>query len=353
MKATHVLYFSCVIRILIVMRGFLIDALFRFMHSMYRAVLVLILAKCWVESAQPYFPPQLLFFAGPTLYAIDEINQKAYKSESDTVKSSETAYAMKHMPYAPSDSPQSQYYVQLQDKYADVGCRYNTYWQYGGNTFTTFPEHWSNGTSFEIKNFIHFKYPMLRSNRSSPYEDYWYSNVTCRPMGKTCPCEEIYFRKGTDIPVRSTQVIRTPWDVQQYTTEYMIISVGQPDDKYFDPIIKDWATACRDVTLGIHLDPNNTKIDLNQNVKIHVWLSAPPHHINGNDTVRIQWKSTGCTDCIVWKPEELVFNGENFQQEQSLTITRVKANGGSILVPMFSGGGFDLVVAHNYTITVE
>jgi hypothetical protein len=39
--------------------------------------------------------------------------------------------------------------------------------------FTAFQEHWwINEMSHEIKNFINFKYPMIKSKRSSIYEDY-------------------------------------------------------------------------------------------------------------------------------------------------------------------------------------
>ncbi|CAF4098187.1 unnamed protein product, partial [Rotaria sordida] len=58
------------------------------------------------KCAQPYFPPQILFFADNTLYAIDEINQRAYKSASSSVKQSETGYALKHFPFAIPGSPQ-------------------------------------------------------------------------------------------------------------------------------------------------------------------------------------------------------------------------------------------------------
>ncbi|CAF2716645.1 unnamed protein product [Rotaria sp. Silwood2] len=317
--------------------------------SLLLFILLIVLGRC----TQPYFPPQLLFFAGSTLYAIDEINQRAYKSASESIKSSETAYAMKNFPYSIPDSPQSKYYVQLQDKFPDTGCRYGTYWKYGGSNFNAFPAHWSNGSSFEIKSFINFKYEMIRSNKSSVYEDYWYSNKTCHPLGKACPCEEIYFRKGTDIPVRSTQVIRTPWDIQQYTTEYLMIKIGKPDDKYFDPIIKDWAFTCRDVMLGLLYNPNTSKIDLNQSVKIQVWLSSPPHRINETDTVSIQWEAAECTDCFTWIPKQLSFNSKNFHERQILTITRVKGGPKTTLIPIFNGGGFDLVPPHNYTIVFE
>ena len=325
----------------------------RMMMMIQLCIVALALTYSSVESVQPYFPPQLLFFANGALYAIDEINQQAYLSVSDSVKSSETAYAAKHLKYAPADSPQSEYYVQLSDAFPG-GCRYATYWEYGGSTFNSFPEHWGNGSSYEIKNFIHFKYDMIKSNTSSVYEDYWYSNATCHPQSpKPVPCEEIYFRKGTDIPVRSTQVISTPWEVRQFTTEYMMISVGKPDDKYFDPISKDWARSCQDVNLGVVYNPQSTKIDLNESVKIQVSLRTPPHRIDGNDTVSIQWKEVECTDCFTWTPKQMSFDSTDFQVQQTLTITRVKNGPTTTLVPSFIGGGYDQIPVKNYTILLE
>ena len=113
------------------------------------------------------------FFAGSTLYAINETNQRAYKSVRDSVKSSETVYARRSFPYAILDSPQSKYYVYLQDKAPATGCRYETCWKYGGNYFDTFSEHWRNGSSLEIKNSIDYKYEMIHSNNRSAYQD-WY-----------------------------------------------------------------------------------------------------------------------------------------------------------------------------------
>ena len=83
-------------------------------------------------------------------------------------------------------------------------------------------------------------------------------------------------------------------DYVQVTTNYKVISMGKPDDKYFDSIPKDWSSTCRDVNLGLLYYPRLSKINLNQSAKIHVSLAAPPHRINGNDTVSIQWKSTEC-----------------------------------------------------------
>ncbi|CAF1230003.1 unnamed protein product [Rotaria sordida] len=324
------------------------------MMKTYLYLISFILFYYYGECAQPYFPPQILFFADNTLYAIDEINQRAYKSASSSVKQSETGYALKHFPFAIPGSPQSKYYVQLLEGFPNIGCIYGTYWKYGGSTFNAFPSHWSNGTSFEIKNFMDFKYEMIRSNASSVYEDYWYSNVTCHPEGpKSVPCEEIYFRKNTDIPVRSTQVISTPWEVRQFTTTYLVISVGKPDDKYFDSIPKDWARTCQDVTLGVSYNPQSTKIDLNKSTKVQIWLPTPPHRIDGNDTVHIQWKADECIDCFTWTPNQLSFNSENFQVRQTLTIARVKNGPQTHLIPIFKGGGFDDIPVKNYTIFLE
>ncbi|CAF4881500.1 unnamed protein product, partial [Rotaria magnacalcarata] len=56
---------------------------------------------------------------------------------------------------------------------------------------------------------------------SSQDEDYWYANVTCRTNpGSIYPCEEIYFKKNTEIPLRSTKVIRQGWNVVQVTIPY-------------------------------------------------------------------------------------------------------------------------------------
>jgi len=63
-------------------------------------------------------------------YAIDEVNQRAY-------------------------SPRR-------------ACMYGTYWKYGGNQFNSFRAHWwPNLTTFEIKNYMGFRYPMIHSTNSS------------------------------------------------------------------------------------------------------------------------------------------------------------------------------------------
>ena len=44
---------------------------------------------------------------------------------------------------------------------------------------------------------------MIHSNNSSPDEDYWYANEKCEIQdGSKPPCQEIYFKKNTEIPLR-------------------------------------------------------------------------------------------------------------------------------------------------------
>lgn len=130
---------------------------------------------------------------------------------------------------------------------------------------------------------------MIRSNDSSIDEDYWYSNVTCQSDTRTIiPCQNIYFQKNTDVPLRSTRVVRRGWNLILETKNYKVISIGQPDQKYFDSIPKDWFGNCRDINLGLLYYPLLSNITLNQTIKIHISLVAAPHQINGTDTVTIQ-----------------------------------------------------------------
>jgi hypothetical protein len=324
--------------------------------KIYLHLISFILLYYFAECAQPFFPSQIVFSPddGTTTIAIDEINQRAYKTSAYGSTRRETSYVAKHFPYTTSDSPQSKYYVQLSTDSPPLHCMYATYWKYGGNNFNSFPLHWLNGTSFEIKNYLKFNYEMIHSTNSSEHEDYWYANVTCQvDGGESYPCEEIYFKKNTDIPLRFVQVVRRGWDIVQATTNYNIISMGKPDEKYFDSIPKNWSTTCRDVMLGLLYYPQSTKINLNENVEVQVWLITPPHRINGNDTVRIQWKSSECSDSFTLSPKELSFNIENFQEKQTLRITRVKDGPKTTLIPTFYGGGFDLVTSAIYPIFIE
>jgi len=283
------------------------------------------------------------------------VNQRAYSSFKDGSSVIEESYAMKNFPYALPDSPESKYYVQLTVDLPSRGCMYGTYWKYGGNQYNAFPAHWwPDLRTFEIKNYMGFRYQMIHSTNSSKDEDYWYSNATCQVQtGETYPCEEIYFKKDTDIPLRSTEIVHEAWFVFQLTINYTIIAIGKPDEKYFDSIPKNWSIACRDLNLGLLYYPQRSKIDLNQSAKVQIWLTTPPHRINENDTVTIQWNPRECKDCFTISPKELSFNIDNFQERQNLTITRVKDGPQTSLIPSFIGGGFDLVSPESYPIYIE
>jgi hypothetical protein len=328
------------------------------MSTLILSVVLVFLWQYSIECIQPYFPSQIVFSYdnNRTRIAIDEINQRAYISMNVGATASETSYAMKHFPYALPDSPQSKYYVQLLVDTAPLGCMYGTYWTHGGNLFNSFPSHWLNGSSFEIKNYMEFNYNLIHSNDTSTMDDdYWYADVTCdADDGKSYPCEEIYFKKNTDIPLRSTHVVRRGWTVSQVTTYYQILSMGEPDRKYFDSIPTNWSLACRDVMLGIYLNPSSTTIAINQSSSVEIWLPTAPHRIDDNDTVTIRWQQTGsCTDCLSLTPEQLEFNGENFQVKQTLTITRHRSSSSVSLIPRFSGGGFDVVPTSIFPIYVR
>ncbi|CAF1498278.1 unnamed protein product [Rotaria sp. Silwood1] len=187
---------------------------------------------------------------------------------------------------------------------------YGTYWKYGGNNFNRFPSHWLvNGSSFKVDNYLNFKYGMIYSNSSSQDEDYWQSNVTRRvDSGEIYPYEEIYFKKNTEIPLRFVQVASRRLNLIQVTTNYQVISMGKPDEKYFDSIRKDWFFTCRDVNLGLLYYPLLTNLTLDQT---------------------------------------------NSQQEQILRITRVKRGSQTILIPNFYGEGFEFGPPEIYPIIIE
>jgi len=315
-----------------------------------------------VQSAQPYFPPQITFSVngGQTVMAIDQINQRAFQTIFMNPPQRQYSFIMQHFPYAIPGSPESKYYVQLTLTSPSNGCMYGTYWTYGGNVYNAFPSHWyHNSSSFTVDNYIKFKYNMIHSNSNSMRndEDYWYSNEECQvDGGQKFPCEEIYFKKNTDIPLRMVQVLRQGWNVVQRTTKYNIISIGKPDDHLIQIIPKDWAYSCRDVMLGLLYYPQTSKIILDDTSTVEVWLITPPHRIHGNDTVTIEWetsKDSECKDCITWTPERLDFNIANFQQKQTIAITRVKNGGKITLIPVFQGGGFDTVLPVIYPIFIQ
>jgi hypothetical protein len=58
-------------------------------------------------------------------------------------------------------------------------------------------------------------------------------------------------------------------------------------------------------------------------------------------------------NCFTWTPNQVLFNSKNFQERQTLTITRVKDSPKTTLIPSFNGGGFDHVTASIYPIFIE
>jgi hypothetical protein len=82
--------------------------------------LYLILFNFWylkVKCSQPYFPPQITFLredaSNSYLYAIDEINQRAYRWNRIDPDDQFYSFVMQHFPYATPKSPESKNYVQL------------------------------------------------------------------------------------------------------------------------------------------------------------------------------------------------------------------------------------------------
>ncbi|CAF1221891.1 unnamed protein product [Adineta steineri] len=308
---------------------------------------------------QPYFPRQVVFSMGDdtTIIAIDEINQRAYQSikySFDPIP--QISYALQHFPYAIPNTPQSKYYVQLLlgGDASMANCEYTAYWKYGGYYLNVFPSHWMNGSTFEIKNYLNFTYKMIHSNNSSSDEDYWYTNEICETEdGNKPPCQEIFFKKNTEIPLRLNQVVYRGYRFIQTTINYNVISIGKPDDKYFNSMPKDWPTKCEDVDLGLTYYPQSATIKLNKSAEFHVSLSTPPHQIIGNGTVLVQWNTTQCIDCFTLSPKEFTFNMNNFQENQILTITRIKNAPRSVIIPILHGEGYEFIPPERFQIYID
>jgi hypothetical protein len=308
------------------------------------------------QSEQPYFPSQMVFSPdkGKTTIAIDEINQRAYLTYSVNSLMQNSAYIMQNFPYTVPDTPQSKHYVFLVTTSFINTCSYETYWKHGTYRLNQFPSHWGNDSLYKIRNYVNFNSKMIHSNNSSKDEDYWYSNEICfTDIGDKYSCQEIYFKKNTDIPVRLVEVQRSPFSSQRVITNFTIISIGKPDDKYFDSIPKEWYSSCRDFDLGILYDPTLIRLNVQESAKVQVWLSAPPHEINGNDTVAIQWTTYQCNGCFTWTPKKIYFNRKKFQERQTLTITRLRSSERSILVPIFEGGGYDFIDGATYSLSIQ
>lgn len=318
-------------------------------------LLSLLFFNGFVVSIQPYFPSQIVFSANGAFFAIDEINQQAlvvFHMQQPLIRYN---YVMKHFPYAIPDSPQSKVYVQLSYIFPINACFYGTYWQYGGNTFNIFPSHWlKNETSFEIQNYVQFNSTMIHSKDAPTGEDYWYSTDVCHlNNGSQYPCEQIYFQKNTEIPLRLVRATQQQSASYPSTINFQVLSIGKVNQTYFDTIPKNWSLTCIDEMLQLLYNPQSLPVSLFENAQIQVWLRTPPHIINGNDTVSIQWNADQCADCLTWEPATIYFNSRNFHEKQILTVTRFKDGPKSILKPTFVGGGFDRLRTDDYSIIIQ
>jgi hypothetical protein len=261
---------------------------------------------------------------------------------------------MQHFPYATLNSPQSKYYVIL-EVYEKTFCGYKTAWKYGGVDKGFLSDHWYNDDQFKIHNYIKFDSQMIHSNTSVSNEDYWYSVNNCTlDSGESCPCQEIFFKKDTEIPLRYRYIRHNPMPTYQVIINYDVISIGKPDDRFFETIPKNWMDNCADLNLGLDLNESVPIVHINESIVIPIRLSSPPHRVNGNDTMILQWEvhkyGSECIDCITWQPKEFYFNIENFHQYQNLTLTRVKRGPQTIISPIARGGGFEQLGALVYLL---
>ncbi len=325
---------------------------------MHPFIQIILLVLCYYQAhcVPPYFPTQVVFTVdnGQRLYAIDQVNQRAFLSFKNNP--SQNAYVFQHFPYAPPGTPESENYVQLITTLDLESCVYGIYWKYSENSYNYFPAHWNNKTSFQINNYIDSNYRMIYSrNQSIVDEDYWYSVETCYDeVHDIQPCFQIYFKHGNDTPLRSIQLQTVSNRPIFQTTEYQILSIGKPDDKYFADIPRNWYTSCIDINLRLQYSINSYFVGYHAHNAVGVSLVTPPHRINGNDSVTITWNITGCDYvCLTWTPQQLTFNSQNFNQKQNLTFYRVDDSGRTFIKPTFIGGGFGFVSSDLNTIIFE
>ncbi|CAF3925941.1 unnamed protein product [Rotaria sp. Silwood2] len=330
------------------------------MRKIFLYFIVFVVWDLTVESVQPYFPPQITFIKEEPvdhyLFAIDEINQRAYRWQRVDSDDQLYSYAMQNFPYTTPDSPESKNYVQL-DVYEPVYCVYTAMWKYGSGMHDSFPEHWYyNGSSFKIGNYMQFSSKMIHAINSSKNEDHWYSEEKCSlETGDVYPCEEIFFKKNTDIPLRYIFVEGHGYFATRVIENYKIISIGKPSDKLFSKIPKNWMNNCTDLNLGLDfLLPSSPIIKLNESVTVKIRLTSPPHRINENDTMTLQWQvdktSSECQDCLKWESKQFYFNIDNFHHYQTMIVTRVKDGSETTIRPIMNGGGYDKVRSDVYRL---
>ena len=84
----------------------------------------------------------------------------------------------------------------------------------------------------------------------------FYKNTCQVTSGERYPYQEIYFKKNTNIPLRSTEIHRTHWKMIQETTNFIIKSKGKPNPQIIYP-------------------------NVDESIDVQVRLFTPPHRIHG------------------------------------------------------------------------
>jgi hypothetical protein len=323
-------------------------------------VYLLLFIQCYslLESAQPYFPSLIAFSLynnDQIITAIDQRNQEAFVRYHDSQRNV-VVYLMKHFPHAIPGTPQSKYYVMLLNDNLRSNCMYQTYYE-NGTRYPSyyFPSHWFNGTSYYIGNYMKFYHSMIDSTNASLDEDYWYSNETCKTSieQKIYPCEEIYFKKNTSIPLRHFDVRSIAGYDTRIEIPYTVISIGKSINNYFQAIPKDWQLTCKNADPSLLLNHNMIKLELHESAQVEIRLSASPQSINENNRITVQWDATECIDCFTISPQELIFNTENFSEIQTLTITRVKDSLPITLTAIILGEDCNIIPSSTYSINIH
>ncbi len=214
-----------------------------------------------LESVQPYFPSLIAFSLyndDQMIMAVDQVNQRAFVKYHDSQRNID-AYLMKHFPYAIPGTPQSKYYVMLINDNLRLDCMYRTYYENGTKyALDFFPSHWFNGSSYYIKNYMNFYHSMIKSTDPSLHQDCWYSNETCKTsIGQdTYPCEEIYYKKNTNFPLRYFNVRLIAGYSTRIEIPFTVLSIGKSIDNYFTSIPKDWQNICQNADPSLSFDYN-------------------------------------------------------------------------------------------------
>ncbi|CAF4117741.1 unnamed protein product, partial [Rotaria magnacalcarata] len=194
----------------------------------------------FLQCAQLYFPLQVTFSIDndhQTIMAIDLVNQNSYQISQERGY----AFVMKNFPYTIPDSPESKHYVVVIHPTVVVMVRFG---------------------DMDFAHSVHIQTIGIiihSTNHMNETEDYWYADEKCSLYSEAeYPCEEIYFIKNTEIPLRTTRVVHRGLDILQVVTNYENLSIGKSDEELLDKILKDRAYNCQDITLGFEHDPETS-----------------------------------------------------------------------------------------------